>query len=434
MTTARLLTAGESHGPCLVVIVDGFPAGIPLNEADVERELRRRQAGAGRGPRASRTVDRCRFLGGVGGKAEAGAAGGAEGAGVSGGTTTGAPVAIEIPNPEPDGEAAPGPALAPVPRPGHADLTAALKYGTPDFWPFAERASARETAARVAGGAVARALLRCLAVEVGSHVTSVGAVRSPDADCRRAATRDVPAWRDLFAAAEASPVRCADGPASALMVAAIEDAATRGDTVGGTFEVAALGCPPGLGSFAQWDRRLDGRLAAAVMSVPAVKGVEIGLGFAASTAPGSSVHDPITPGLGPAASGAQPFGVARPQNSAGGLEGGVSNGQPVVVRAAMKPIATLRVPLGSVDLRTGGPRPASRVRGDVSAVPAAAVVAEAMVAWVLAEAVLERFGADSVEAIQGGAEWWSRRWGAGRDGAGGAGSGALWGGGEAGSG
>jgi len=381
----RLLTAGESHGATLVVIVDGLPAGIPLGVEDIDRELRRRQAGYGRGPRATGTIDRARLL-----------------AGVSGGKTTGAPVAIEIANPEPEtanlrttqGE------RPTVPRPGHADLGLAVKYGTPDFWSQAERASARETAARVAGATVARALLTRLGVEVGSHVTAIGGVvvaetrpaAASGARIGSAAARDRPGWQAVFAAAETDCLRCADAGTSLRMRAVIDEASARGDTLGGVFEVAALGCPPGLGGWGQWDRRLDARLAGAVMSVPGVKAVLIGAGFEVAALSGRLAHDPVVPGLGP-------LGTARPSNLAGGLEGGITNGQPVVVRAAMKPIPSLGNPLPSVDLVSGEPGLAPRVRGDVCAVPAAAVVAEAMVAWELAAAVLERYGSDTLEAV-----------------------------------
>jgi len=401
----RLLTAGESHGATLVVIVDGLPAGIPLGVEDVDRELRRRQAGYGRGPRAAGTIDRARLL-----------------AGVAGGKTTGAPVAIEIANPEPEtasrgpiGQVLSGPAPAgtatsgrrfsdpgrvdegerpAVPRPGHADLGLAVKYGTPDFWPGAERASARETAARVAGATVARALLTRLGVEVGSHVTAIGGVTAIVAGIEPSATRDGPGWRAVFAAAETDGLRCADAGTSLRMRAVIDEASARGDTLGGIFEVAALGCPPGLGGFGQWDRRLDARLAGAVMSVPGVKAVSIGLGFEVAALHGSLADDPVLPGLGP-------LGTARPSNLAGGLEGGITNGQSLVVRAAMKPIPSLGNPLPSIDLVSGTPCLAPRVRGDVCAVPAAAVVAEAMVAWELAAAVLERYGGDTLEAVVG---------------------------------
>lgn len=385
----RLLTAGESHGPLLAVIADGFPAGIPLTLADVNRELARRQSGHGRGPRARGTADQAEIVGGV-----------------SSGRTTGAPIAMTIANPEPAragagqdarasaaGAGPSGSSARPLaPRPGHADLASAAKYGTADFWPQAERSSARETAARTAGAAVARALLGRLGITVGSHVTAVGRVVTSHREENRAAGLDPAAWREVLQQAEGDRMRVADPDASHLMVAAVDEAAASGDTLGGTFEVVALGCPAGLGGFGQWDRRLDSRLAAAVMSVPGVKAVGIGSALEAAALPGSRAHDVILPGCGP-------FGATRASNRTGGLEGGLSNGQPVVVWAAMKPIPSLRNPLPSVDLATGKVRAAARVRGDVCAVPAAAVVAEAMVAWELAAAVLERFGGDTLEAV-----------------------------------
>ncbi len=401
----RFVTAGESHGPALVTVIDGCPAGVPLRPDDIDAQLARRQAGYGRGPRARQTVDRCRLL-----------------AGVSGGRTTGAPVAIEIPNPEPPNPPAPAagesvrqgnrggdPGWPAVPRPGHADLALAGKYGSADFWPRAERASARETAARVAAAAVARSLIRELGIEVGSHVTAIGGVASPHRDRAARTVLDEDGWRALFAAAETDPVRCADPAVSRRLLAAIDAAAAAGDTLGGTFEVVALGCPAGLGGFGQWDGRLDARLAAAVMSVPGVKGVAFGLGFEAADLPGSLVHDPVVPGGDPTRDpaggpggrpgGTVPYGLGRAGNRAGGVEGGLCNGSPLVLVAAMKPIPTLGKPLPSVDLESGEPRPAPRVRGDVCAVPAAAAVAEAMVAWELAVASLERYGGDTLAAV-----------------------------------
>lgn len=374
----------------MVVVVDGFPAGIPLSAEDIDRELARRQAGYGRGPRARGTVDRARLL-----------------AGVADGRTTGAPIAIEIANPEPGRSADPEPGEAaddrsasgggptgrpPVPRPGHADLAAAMKYGAADFWPYAERASARETAARVAGATVAKALLAALGVSTGCHVTAVGGVASAHRREDRAARLDAAAWREILRVAEADPLRCADPETSARMRETIAAAAEAGDTVGGTFEVVALDCPPGLGGFDQWDERLDARLAAAVMSVPGVRAVAVGSGLEAADLPGSLAHDPIVPGPGP-------FGTFRPSNRAGGLEGGTTNGQPVVIKAAMKPIPSLASPPRSVDLTSAKVAPVPRVRGDICAVPAAAVVAEAMVAWELARAALERFGGDTLNAV-----------------------------------
>lgn len=383
----RLVTAGESHGPALVVSADGFPAGVPIGLEDVARELRRRQAGYGRGPRAAGTVERVSII-----------------AGVSGGRTTGAPVALILDNPAPEGGDGHAPGVPPgrggqVPRPGHADLAAAAKYGTIHFWPAVERASARETAARVAGAVVARNLLGALGVHIGSHVTAIGGVASRSGTPVAAARQTPRDWARLLARAERSPVRCASATAAAAMVSAIDQASACGDTLGGVFEVVAVGCPPGLGSFGQWDRRLDARLAAAVMSVPSVKGVEIGLGFGGTRRSGRAAHDPLLPVGAPSAADPAPLGAGRAGNRAGGIEGGISNGQPLVVRGAVKPVPTLAPGLASVDLATGEPAPAPAVRGDRCAVPAAGVVAEAMVAWVLAEAVLERFGGDTLQGV-----------------------------------
>lgn len=380
----RLVTAGESHGPALVVLVDGFPAGVPVDIDTVRRELGRRQAGHGRGPRAAGTAEQVSIT-----------------AGVSAGRTTGAPVAMIVGNPAPGSVAGHAPGVPPetrrrVPRPGHADLAAAIKYGTVDFWPAVERASARETAARVAGAAVARALLGSLGIWVGSHVTAIGGVTSRSGTPAAAARRGHQDWLAFLERAERSPVRCASDAASAAMVGAIDRARAEGDTVGGVFEVVVVGCPPGLGNSGQWDRRLDARLAAAVLSVPSVKGVEIGLGFDGARRSGRTVQDPVVPGRGP-------LGTGRASNRAGGVEGGISNGQPLVLRGAVKPVPTLAPGLPSVDLGSGTPADAPAVRSDVCVVPAAGVVAEAMVAWVVANAVLERFGGDSLDAVKAAA-------------------------------
>ena len=271
-----------------------------------------------------------------------------------------------------------------VPRPGHADFAGGLKYGRRDLRDVLERASARETAARVAAGAVARKLLERIGVEIWSRVLAIGGAQAPE---------DSRPWPQLRQAAEASDVGCADDGTAAAMRAEIDAARAAGDSVGGVFEVTAEGVPVGLGSYAQWDLRLDGRIAQAIMSIPAIKGVEMGLGFAAARARGSQVHDAFAPGGGPA-------GVKRTTNRAGGIEGGVSNGEPVVIRAAMKPIPTLTRPLDSVDLATGKPAPAHAERSDVCAVPAARVVGEAMLALVLADAVTEKFGRDTMAEIE----------------------------------
>ncbi len=362
----RFLTAGESHGPCLTAIVDGLPAGLEVDIEAINRDLTRRQGGYGRGARMKIERDRAEVLGGL-----------------MGGRTTGAPVALRIDNRDwanwrerwADDDL---PRLT-VPRPGHADYAGMVKYGLDDARPVLERASARETAARVAAGALAKQLLAAFDVVVGSYVSEIGGMVATIPDHPLA---------DLWARAEESEVRCPDAEASGRMKAAIDRAKEAGDSLGGVFVVAALGVPVGLGSHVQWDRRLDARLAAAVMSIPAVKGVEIGPAFENARRPGTHVHDEFVP----AAEG----GVSRLSNRAGGLEGGMTNGQPVVVRAAMKPIPTTLAPMRSVDLATGEPAETEYQRSDVCAVPAASIVGEAMVAWVLADALLDKLGGDSI--------------------------------------
>lgn len=381
----RFLTAGESHGPALVVIVDGVPAGLRLGPADLTPDLARRQLGYGRGRRMAIETDRAEIL-----------------SGVRRGETLGSPIALQIKNKDwtnwqhtmsveahPD-ESLPGARRAAVtrPRPGHADLSAGLKYDRADLRDILERASARETAARVAAGAVARALLRQLGIEVTSHVTSIGAVALP---VGRTVT-----FAEAAAIAADDDVRCADPSLAGAMRATIDDAKAKGDTVGGSFEVIARGVPPGLGSHTQWDRKLDGRLAQALMSIQAIKAVGVGLGPAVGHLPGSQVHDEILSAV--AGTGTTP-GIERPTNNAGGLEGGVTNGEDVRVSAWMKPISTLMKPLRSVDLTTMEDSPAAIERSDTSAVPAASVVGEAMVCLVLADAMLEKFGADTMTAI-----------------------------------
>jgi chorismate synthase len=358
-----------------VAVVEGVPAGLPLVASDVDAELARRQRGYGRGGRMKIERDRVRFVGGV-----------------RGGETIGSPIAMLVDNLDHASwtdRMSPGPMPAtpePLtrPRPGHADLAGGLKYDRRDLRDVLERASARETAARVAVGAVCRALLRAAGVEIVSHVRSIGPVDVGDLEGLGPA--------EIGARAAASDVGCADPTAAEAMRAAIKAASHDGDTVGGTFEVIATGVPPGLGSHVAWDRRLDGRLAGAVASIQAIKGVEIGLGFAAARRRGSEVHDPI-------GWDATARRFVRPTNRAGGVEGGISNGEPIVVAAAMKPIATLRRALGSVDVRTKEPFEAAFERSDVCAVPAAAVVGEAMVAIVLAEALLEKLGGDSMREL-----------------------------------
>jgi chorismate synthase len=371
MTALRFLTAGESHGKALTVIMEGLPAGLSLTEDYIASDLRRRQGGYGRSKRQQIEEDRAEIL-----------------SGVRHGRTLGSPISLLIANRvwedwqevmqvEPfEGDVKRVTRL----RPGHADLAGAMKYGFDDVRDVLERASARETAARVAAGAVCRRLLEEFGVAVHSHTVSIGDVR--------AAAGGEPDW----AAVEESPVRCADPKASERMVRAIDAAREAGDTLGGTFEMWATGVPIGLGSHVMWDRKLDGLLAQAVMSIHAVKGVEIGGGFAVAAGPGSQAHDVILP---PERWDGRPW--RRETNRAGGLEGGITNGEPVVVRGALKPISTLSNPLPSVDLITGEEIRAHYERSDVCTVPAAGVVGEAMVAIVLAQTLLEKFGGDRLE-------------------------------------
>ena len=373
----RWLTAGESHGRALVAICEGLPAGVEISTADVAAALARRRAGYGRGARMKFEQDEVEITGGV-----------------RHGRTLGGPVAITVANTEwPKWETvmSPDPVSAadvadqarnePLtrPRPGHADLAGMQKYGHEDARPILERASARETAARVAVGELARRfLVQATGAEILSHVVAIGGVAAPAWQVPEPADRAV---------IDADPVRCLDPGVSAAMVAEIDAARKAGDTLGGVIEVVAVGLPPGLGSHVHGDRRLDARLAGAVMSIHAIKGVEIGDGFATAARRGSEAHDEIEPG---------PGGVRRLTNRAGGIEGGMSTGEPVRVRAAMKPISTVPRALATVDVRTGEPAKAINQRSDVTAVPAAGVVAEAMVALVLADAVLEKFGGDAV--------------------------------------
>ena len=376
----RFLTAGESHGRGLVVVVDGVPAGLALDLARLTALLRRRQGGYGRGRRMAIESDRADVM-----------------SGVRRGITTGAPITLVVENRdwvnwqrtmhvEPEApEGATGANRAPVvrPRPGHADLAGALKYDLDDVRDVLERASARETAARVAAGGVALQLLEAAGLRVTSHVTAIGELGLPG--------DRVVSFDEAAALAVDAPLRCVDASLETAMIARIDQAKADGDTLGGTFEVIVTGVPVGLGSYVQWDRKLDGRLAQAVMSIPAIKGVGIGLGDAAARRPGSVVHDEILP--------PDARGPVRPTNRAGGLEGGVTNGEDLRVVGHMKPIATLMQPLRSIDLTTLDPAPAAIERSDVCAVPAAAVVGEAMVALVLADALLERFGGDSLAQL-----------------------------------
>ena len=385
MTMFRWLTAGESHGRALVAICEGMPAGVRVSTEDIAVALARRRAGYGRGARMKFEQDEVELT-----------------AGVRHGSTLGGPVAIRVANTEwPKWEAvmSADPVAAenleglarnaPLtrPRPGHADLAGMQKYGHHDARPVLERASARETAARVALGEVARRLLsQVLGIEILSHVVAIGPVRAPDSV--------LPGPQDK-AAIDADPVRCADPATSQAMVAEIDAARSDGDTLGGVVEVLAFGLPPGLGSFTHWDRRLDARLAGALMSIQAIKGVEVGDGFTTAARRGSAAHDEIE---------ATPGGITRRTNRAGGIEGGMSTGEVIRVRAAMKPISTVPRALDTIDTSTGEPAKAINQRSDATAVPAAGVVAEAMVALVLAEAAVEKFGGDSVDEMRRNAE------------------------------
>lgn len=389
----RFTTAGESHGKGLVAIVEGLPAGLPVTADWIDRDLGRRMLGYGRGARMKIERDRVEIL-----------------SGVRAGETLGSPVALLVRNRDWENwedvmaaEGTPGDLRrrrVTRPRPGHADLVGVLKYDRLDARDILERASARETVARVAAGALARRLLDEFGVDVGSHVVSLGGVRAtPPADLPR----------PLNDAADRSEIRVLDPAVEPEIIARIDRAKKDGDTLGGEIEVVARGVVVGLGSHVSWDRKLDARLAGILMSIPAVKGVEIGLGFEAARRPGSAVHDPIDAdaGAGPAAADGGPpvpgharGGFARRSNNAGGLEGGMTTGEPLVVRVAMKPISTLMAPLPTVDLASGAPASAQSERSDVTAVPAMGVIAEALVAIVLADAMLEKFGGDSLAEMR----------------------------------
>jgi chorismate synthase len=386
----RFLTAGESHGKALVTIVEGVPAGLTIDFDSITAELRRRQTGYGRGRRMLIESDRAEAL-----------------SGIRHGRSTGAPIALSIANKDWDNwqrtmhvevtmpADAPGRDRPPVtrPRPGHADLAGFVKYGHDDMRNVLERASARETAARVAAGAIARQLLACIGVDIVSHVVTIGAASIADAlALSYTAVKAIPGD---------APLHCADPDVERQMIAEIDRARDAGDTMGGAFEVIAHRVPPGLGSYVQWDRKLDGRLAQALMSIPAIKAVGIGRGPQVAEIPGSRVHDEILLRATPAGAGSLP--VARPTNNAGGLEGGVTNGEDLRISGYMKPISTLMKPLKSVDLATMVESPATIERSDVCAVPAAAVVGEAMVAIVLADAAIEKYGGDSIDELR--ANW-----------------------------
>jgi chorismate synthase len=369
----RLITAGESHGPALVAILEGIPAGLPLREEDLQPDLVRRQGGSaaqgayrGASPRMQIERDRATILGGV-----------------MNGKTTGAPIALTVENLDHAKWKGKAVEAMTVPRPGHADLAAALKYGYDDLRPGLERASARETAARMAACSVCRKFLSALGIRVGSYVVRIGA-----------AAADVAAIPigERLERAEESPLRCPDSAAGERMQAEIDRAMKAGDTLGGVFEVVALGVPPGLGGYGNWDRRLNSRLGAALFGIPAIKAVEFGDGFALAERPGTQAQDPIR---------REGDAILRPSNHAGGIEAGISNGSPIVVRAAMKPIATTIAPQESVDLARGGKSETRYERSDFCAVPRAAVVGEGMVCLILADAVVEKCGGDSLDEIRG---------------------------------
>ena len=408
----RFTTAGESHGKAFVTIVEGLPAGLPVAADVVDRDLSRRMQGYGRGARMKIERDRIEWI-----------------AGVRASETLGSPVAMLIANRDwanwedvmAHEAAEPGELRrrrVSRPRPGHADLAGVLKYARLDARDILERASARETAARVAAGALARRLLDEFGVEVGSHVVTLGGV---------AAARPPELPVPLNDAADRSEVRVLDSSVEAEIVRRIDEAKKAGDTLGGEVEVVARGVVVGLGSHVSWDRKLDGRLAGLLMSIPAVKGVEIGMGFEAARRLGSEVHDPISGAGdgagGPPVAGDRRGGFRRETNNAGGLEGGITTGEPVVVRVAMKPISTLMSPLRTVDLSSGAAANAQSERSDVTAVPALGVIAEAMVALALADAMLEKFGGDSLGEMRRNYQAYvaslGDRWVASRDAAGG---------------
>jgi len=396
----RYLTAGESHGPALVAVLEGMPAGLEISEEEIFRELQRRQMGHGRGGRMKIETDRARIL-----------------SGIRFGRTLGSPIALLVENLDwknwrermaigPSGK---GVQRVTVPRPGHADLAGVVKYRQNDIRNILERASARETTARVALGSVARKFLEQFGIHIVSHVVQIHEIRSAVSlmdlsEGGNDAGLEV-GLEEINAVADRSPVRCLNTDAEKRMVDIIDEVTRNRDTVGGVFEVAALNVPVGLGSHVHWDRKLDGRIAAAMMSLPAMKGVEIGLGFGAAARFGTAAHDEIF--YGDTGAGGQ--GFYRKTNRAGGLEGGISNGEPIIVRVAMKPISTLMRPLKSVDIDTREPAEAHRERSDVCAVPAASVIGEAVLALVLADAFLEKFGGDSLDEIEETYRRWQDR-------------------------
>ena len=370
----RFFTAGESHGPCLTAIVEGFPAGVPIDVTQINHDLSRRQQGYGRGGRMKIEKDEALIQ-----------------SGVRWGESLGSPITLMVQNRDwrnwekrmsPFAEDKDENIAVTRPRPGHADLTGVLKYNHRDIRNILERASARETAARVAIGGLAKCLLSPFGIQVIGYVTEIGGI---------VANHESLTTQEIYEKAEVSPVRLADGEAEKKIIALIDQCKKQGDTLGGVVEVAATGLPPGLGSFAQWDRKLDGRLGAALLSLQSAKGVEVGLGFATAKLPGSQVHDEIAFDHN--------TGFTRQSNNSGGTEGGMSTGEPLRIKVAFKPLSTLLRPLRSVDIRTKEPIEATIERSDVCAIPAAAVIAEAVMAYVLAQVFLEKFGGDSLAEI-----------------------------------
>ena len=409
MTRLNFLTAGESHGQALTCIIDGLPSNLALSPEDINKDLARRQKGFGRGGRMKIETDRVQIL-----------------SGVRHGKTLGSPVSLLIENkdwanwqeimspeplralhqwalrnqsplPNPRTPAKPTQSL-PVtrPRPGHADLAGALKYGHRDLRNVLERSSARETAARVAAGAVAKKFLSAFDIQIISYVTEIGGIKTQGSGDRSASTPSGERSSEkklltIFKKAEASPVRCPDEKTAEKIIAKIKTALKKGDTLGGIFEVAVLGVPAGLGSYSQWDRKLEAKLSYAIMGIQAIKGVEIGLGFEMARRSGSEVMDEIF------YRGSRFY---RKSNNAGGIEGGISNGMPIIVRAAMKPIPTLKTPLSSIDINTKKKFKAAYERSDTCAVPAASVIGEAVTALVIADSILDKFGGDSMEEVR----------------------------------
>ncbi|MBI2082336.1 MAG: chorismate synthase [Deltaproteobacteria bacterium] len=381
----RLLTAGESHGKALVVILEGVPSGLPIQEEEINTELARRQKGYGRGGRMKIEQDRAEIL-----------------SGIRAGKTLGSPIALKIDNKDWSnwekimdvaqddlGQSK----VVHHPRPGHADLPGGLKYNHHDLRNILERASARETAARVAGGAITRKLLKEFGIEIGSHLVNLGGIT---------VSSPIPPLREMVRKTEESPLRCIDPEAEKRMIERIDEAKKKGDSLGGVFEIIVQGLPPGLGSHVQWDRKLDGQIAQALMSIQAIKGVEIGLGFEMANLFGSEVHDEIFYQK-------KEKRFYRNRNNAGGLEGGITNGENLVVRAVMKPLSTLYKPLQSVNIISKEPYEASVERTDTTAVPAAAVIGENVLATTLANAFLEKFGGDSIEELRRNYEGYRRQ-------------------------